>query len=73
MDLQDVHFHSTLNTMTLIFLSVSLVCLLLSIIIFRSFPSLHCQRVTIHTNLFLTLALNNIAWILWYNLGTYMC
>ena len=58
--------------MTLVFLSLSLACLLLSIIIFRSLPSLHCLRVTIHTNLFLSLALNNLAWILWYNLGNYL-
>ena len=65
----DVNFHYFNNIMTLVFLSLSLFCLLLAITIFRSFPSLHCHRVTIHTHMFLSLALNNTAWILWYNLG----
>ena len=58
----------TVNTMTLVCLGISLVCLLLSIIIFLSFPSLGCPRITLHTNLFVSLALNNICWILWFYL-----
>ena len=28
--------------------------------------SLHCIRISIHTHMFVSIALNNLAWILWY-------
>ena len=58
----------TVNTMTLVCLGISLVCLLLSILIFLWFPSLRCPRITLHTNMFVSLALNNLCWLLWFNL-----
>ena len=67
LDLDDANFHFSVNKMRLVFLWISLICLLLSIIIFLSYPSLKCLRITIHSNMFGSLALNNTFWILWYN------
>ena len=58
----------TVNTLTLVCLGISLVCLLLSIIIYLSFPSLGCPRISLHTNMFVSLALNNLCWLLWFPL-----
>ncbi|CRL05620.1 CLUMA_CG018241, isoform A [Clunio marinus] len=45
----------------------SLVTLIISLVIFLSFRSLRCTRIRIHTQLFISLALSCIMWILWYN------
>ena len=68
MDLEDANFHFSVNRLTLVFLWISLICLLLSLSIFLSFPSIKCLRITVHSHMFASLALNNISWILWYNL-----
>ena len=34
--------------------------------VFSLCSSLHCGRVTMHINLFLSLALNNTSWLVWY-------
>ncbi|XP_024085660.1 calcitonin gene-related peptide type 1 receptor-like isoform X2 [Cimex lectularius] len=44
----------------------SLAALLLSIIIFFYFKSLTCTRIQIHKNLFISLAVNNLLWLVWY-------
>ena len=59
---------STINYMTVSGLSISLVTLLLSLFIFFSFSSLNCARITVHKNMFCSMALNNIFWLLWYKL-----
>ena len=65
MDLKDVKFHYSVNMMTLVFLILSLVSLLLSLAIFILFKSLRCTRNSVHTHMFISLALNNISWIIW--------
>ena len=54
--------------MTIIGLSVSLVALLFSLFIFFSFKSLKCARITVHMNMFSSMTLNNISWLMWYRL-----
>jgi calcitonin receptor-like len=49
-------------------LSVSLATLIVSLIIFFSFSSLRCTRITIHKNMFFSMALNNASWLLWYKM-----
>ena len=68
LDHVDVAFHSTMNTLTITGLSISLGALVLSLMVFFSFPSLHCTRITLHKNMFFSMAMNNISWLLWYHL-----
>ena len=37
-----------------------------SLTILLAFPALKCARNTIHINMFLSMSLNNISWLLWY-------
>ena len=46
-------------------LAASLVSLLLPLVMLVWWPSLRCPRNTLHSHMFLSLALNNIAWLLW--------
>lgn len=48
--------------------SLSLFTLIISLIIFLSFRTLRCTRIRIHTQLFTSLALSCVFWILWYKL-----
>ena len=66
LDPVDISFHHTVNKVTVVGLSVSLVSLLISLTILSVFPALKCARNTIHINTFLSVAINNIAWLLWY-------
>lgn len=66
MDFADVNFHLAVNKMTVVLLSLSLISLLVSLVIFWSFQSLRCTRINIHTQMFISIALNNVSWILWY-------
>ena len=66
LDLVDMSFRSTVNLITVIGLSVSLLFLLISLLVLLACPALRCTRNTIHMNLFLSMAVNNIAWLLWY-------
>ena len=65
LDFVDVSFRSTINHITVAGLSISLATLLLSLLIFFSFPALNCARNTIHKNMFLSMALNNTTWLFW--------
>ena len=55
-----------INQFTLFGLSASLASLLFSILLFSTFQSLKCPRISLHRQLCLAMALNNTAWILWY-------
>jgi len=66
LDKEDASFLLTINQVSVAGLSVSLAALIPSLLIF-SLPSLKCTRNSIHKNMFSSIALNNIAWILWYN------
>ena len=70
-DYQDLGFRNNMNTLSIVGLSSSLVCLLLSLLIFSSFRTLACGRVTMHKNLCISLLSSNISWLLWYNFGTF--
>ena len=65
MELKDVKFHYAVNMMTLVFLIRYLASLLASLAIFLLFRSLRCTRNSVHTHMFISLALNNISWIIW--------
>jgi len=65
MDLEDVSFHYTINKMTVGLLVISLISLFISLLIFSTLRSLHCIRITIHTHMFVSIALNNLAWLFW--------
>ena len=67
-DYQDLGFRNSINTLSIVGLSSSLVCLLLSLLIFSSIHTLACGRVTMHKNLIISLLSSNISWLLWYNL-----
>lgn len=66
LDPVDINFRRTVSQITVTGLSVSLVSLLISLLILFAFPALKCARNTIHINTFLSVAINNIAWLLWY-------
>ena len=63
---QDLSFRNNINTLSIVGLSFSLLCLLLSLFIFTVFRSLACGRVTMHKNLILSLVFSNISWLFWY-------
>ena len=66
LDLADVDFRQTINKITMTGLGLSTLFLTLSLAVLTSFPSLKCGRNKIHINLFLSMSLNNITWLLWY-------
>ena len=66
LDLADINFRQTVNKITMTGLGLSTLFLILSLAVLTSFPSLRCCRNRIHMNLFLSMALNNITWLLWY-------
>ena len=65
-DYQDLSFRNNINTLTIVGLITSLICLLLSLFILSAIHSLACGRVTMHKNLILSLVLSNFSWLLWY-------
>ena len=38
-----------------------------TVILAYFFRSLHCGRITMHKNLFMSMSLNNMIWIIWYS------
>ncbi|XP_071447508.1 calcitonin gene-related peptide type 1 receptor-like, partial [Hetaerina americana] len=65
-DFEDLELRNLANTIYKVGYSVSLAALLLSLAIFFHFKSLSCTRIQIHKNLFVSLALNNALWLIWY-------
>ena len=66
MDHEKMKFVDIINLINTTFLIISLLCLLFSLTIFYTFKTLHCDRVTIHKNLFLSMSLNNVSWLMLY-------
>ena len=64
-DLKDLSFRTSVNLLNDIGLIVSLIFLLTSILIFVFAESLHCGRISVHKNMFISLTLSNLCWILW--------
>ena len=66
LDLVDVSFRQTINQITVSGLVISTIFLMTSLMVLLAFPALRCARNTIHINMFLSMSLNNISWLLWY-------
>ncbi|CAH1713994.1 calcitonin gene-related peptide type 1 receptor-like isoform X2 [Aphis gossypii] len=65
-DVDDYEFRDLINSLYIFGYSVSLAALLTSLLIFFTFKTLRCTRIAIHVHLFISLALNNLTWIIWY-------
>ncbi|XP_049517539.1 calcitonin gene-related peptide type 1 receptor-like isoform X2 [Dermacentor silvarum] len=65
-DTHDLQHGNLVNSLYVAGYTISLVALILSLIIFFSFSSLRCRRITIHKNLFTSFIVSNCCWILWY-------
>jgi calcitonin receptor-like len=65
-NIQDLEFRNTVNTISLSGLGISLFFMSISLFIFFYFRSLNCGRIKMHKNLFLSMSGNNIFWIIWY-------
>lgn len=63
----EYQFRSHINQLYVIGYSISLVALLLSLFIFIKFRTLRCTRIKVHIQLFLSYALANIMWIVYYH------
>ena len=62
-----LHCSSTLIVLGDVGHVVSLVSLLAAALIFTCNESLHCGRVSVHLNMFLSFILSNISWLVWNN------
>ena len=65
-DLKDVSFRQVINKITVSGLAVSTLFLIISLLILSCFKSLRCARNNVHINMFISMSLNNISWLLWY-------
>ncbi|XP_062555367.1 calcitonin gene-related peptide type 1 receptor [Armigeres subalbatus] len=65
-DVDDMKFRRLVNDLYIGGYTISLVTLIASLCIFVSFRTLKCTRIRIHINLFISLALSCIFWIVWY-------
>ncbi|KAL5234415.1 hypothetical protein ACI65C_001825 [Semiaphis heraclei] len=65
-DLDDLKLRNQVNMIYKWGYTVSLAALAVSIFIFFYFRSLTCTRIQIHKNLFISLAVNNCLWLVWY-------
>ncbi|XP_058825708.1 calcitonin gene-related peptide type 1 receptor isoform X2 [Topomyia yanbarensis] len=65
-DVVDMQFRRLVNDLYIGGYTVSLVTLIVSLCVFFSFRTLKCTRIRIHINLFISLALSCIFWIVWY-------
>uniref|UniRef100_A0A1B6E976 G-protein coupled receptors family 2 profile 2 domain-containing protein n=1 Tax=Clastoptera arizonana TaxID=38151 RepID=A0A1B6E976_9HEMI len=65
-DFEDLKLRNLVNSIYKSGYAISLAALVISIIIFFYFKSLICTRIQIHKNLFISLALNNCLWLVWY-------
>ncbi|EDS36724.1 calcitonin receptor [Culex quinquefasciatus] len=67
-DLEDMKFRRLVNDLYIGGYTISLVTLIVSLCVFFSFRTLKCTRIRIHINLFISLALSCIFWLVWYKL-----
>ncbi|KDR11499.1 Calcitonin receptor, partial [Zootermopsis nevadensis] len=65
-DMEDLEFRQLVNSLYMAGYLISVVALCLSLTIFFSFRSLRCTRISVHVQLFLSFASNNIMWLIWY-------
>ncbi|XP_014606008.1 PREDICTED: calcitonin gene-related peptide type 1 receptor-like [Polistes canadensis] len=65
-NIDDLHWQQGINCIYEVGYAISLVALLLSLAILTYFKSLRCARITLHMNLFVSFALNNALWLIWY-------
>ncbi|XP_073985669.1 calcitonin gene-related peptide type 1 receptor-like isoform X2 [Rhodnius prolixus] len=65
-DLEDLKMRTQVNMIYKGGYAISLAALTLSIFIFFYFKSLTCTRIQIHKSLFISLAVNNLLWLIWY-------
>ncbi|XP_063918389.1 calcitonin gene-related peptide type 1 receptor isoform X2 [Zophobas morio] len=65
-DHEDLAFRTHINHLFVIGYSISLAALVISLAIFFTFRTLKCTRIRIHIQLFISFALNNLMWIIWY-------
>lgn len=65
-DVEDLIMRTQVNFIYKTGYTVSLAALVISLFIFFYFRSLTCTRIQIHKNLFLSLAINNLLWLVWY-------
>ncbi|XP_075210747.1 calcitonin gene-related peptide type 1 receptor-like isoform X2 [Lycorma delicatula] len=65
-DMEDLKLRTQVNLIYKTGYTISLGALIISLFIFFYFKSLTCTRIQIHKNLFISLALNNCLWLIWY-------
>ncbi|KAL1121967.1 hypothetical protein AAG570_003375, partial [Ranatra chinensis] len=65
-DIEDLKVRTQINLLYKTGYMISLAALTVSLIIFFYFKSLSCTRIQIHKNLFISLAVNNMLWLVWY-------
>ncbi|GLV48643.1 hector [Carabus blaptoides fortunei] len=66
LDWEDFTFRQFINNLYIFGYSISLAAIIISLVIFFSFRTLKCTRIRIHIHLFISFALNNIMWLIWY-------
>ncbi|CAB4055022.1 CALCRL [Lepeophtheirus salmonis] len=66
-DTEEHKYHTSLNTFMTIGLSLSLIFLIISLILFHSLGLVKSGRVKMHRNLFMSNCLSNIFWLIWYH------
>ncbi|EEB16592.1 class B secretin-like G-protein coupled receptor GPRcal1, putative [Pediculus humanus corporis] len=65
-DQEDLSARLTINQIYEIGYLISLIALLASLAIYTYFKSLRCSRTTLHIHLFVSFAVNNALWLIWY-------
>ncbi|XP_050100891.1 calcitonin gene-related peptide type 1 receptor isoform X2 [Anopheles aquasalis] len=65
-DAEDMQLRRLVNDIYIGGYTVSFLTLIISLCIFHSFRTLKCTRIRIHINLFTSLALSCLFWIVWY-------
>ncbi|XP_055642739.1 calcitonin gene-related peptide type 1 receptor isoform X2 [Toxorhynchites rutilus septentrionalis] len=65
-DMDDMKLRRLVNDLFIGGYTISFITLAVSLCVFFSFRTLKCTRIRIHINLFISLALSCIFWIVWY-------
>ncbi|KAL5286779.1 CALCRL.2 family protein [Megaselia abdita] len=65
-NVEDYEFRINIRIFYELGYAISLVAILLSLMILGYFRSLKCARITLHMNLFVSFAINNTLWLVWY-------